>query len=363
MKTLILFVALSVAGFAQSPALVSPEVHGDGRVTFRLAAPKAAEVTFKGDWHNDPLKMAKATDGVWSLTVGPLAPATYIYSFTVDGMTIADPVNPRVKLRARTSGSLVEIPATPPGLAELRDVPHGAIEINWHRATALGGEARSVWVYTPPGYAAARDRRYPVLFLLHGSNDRPAGWVDVGGIQFIADNLIAEQKAVPMLIVMAFGHALPFGQPAPAGRNNTQAFEEYLLRDVVPLVEAKYRVAPDRASRAIAGQSMGGEQALTIFFNHLDRFAAVGAFSPARFTGFENRHANLLVDAQATNAKVELLWIGCGRQDTLFAGAEKLSALLDAHQIRHTWYPSEGAHNYALWRQHAIEFLPRLFRK
>lgn len=364
MKTPVwLFFSLVAPAFAQTPPpLLSPEVFPDHRVTLRLAAPKAAEVTFKGDWHNDPLKMEKGADGVWSVTVGPLAPAAYIYSFTVDGVTIADPVNPRVKLRARTSGSIFEIPAEPAGLAEAREVPHGTVEINWHKATTLGGETRQVWVYTPPGYAEEPNRRYPVLFLLHGSNDRPAGWVDVGGIQFIADNLIAEKKAVPMIIAMAFCHALPFGQPAPAGRSNTAAFEDYLMRDVVPLVEGRYRTAAGRTNRAIAGQSMGGEQSLTIFFNHLDYFSSVGAFSPARYNGFEGRHAALLADAAATNAKVDVLWIGCGRQDSLFAGAERLAALLEKNQVYHVWYPTEGAHNYAMWRQHAVQFLPRIFQ-
>jgi enterochelin esterase family protein len=356
------FASFATAQPAGSAALVSPEVHADRTVTFRIAAPKASEVTFKGDWHNDPLKMTKAADGVWSLTVGPLPPAIYIYSFTVDGIAMADPVNPRIKLRARTSGSLVEVPAETPSLAEYRDVPHGSVEINWHRATALGGEARTVWVYTPPGYSSEPNRRYPVLYLLHGSNDRPVGWIDVGNIQFIADNLIAEKKAVPMVIVMAYGHALPFGQPATPPRTNTIAFEEYLLRDVMPLAESRYRILTDRAHRAIAGQSMGGEQSLHIFFNNLDRFSSAGAFSPANFRDLENQKAALLTDTAGTNAKIDVLWIGCGRQDSLFAGAEKLSALLTAHQIRHTWFPTDGMHNYAMWRQHMIDFMPRLFQ-
>lgn len=353
--------ALGGFAFAQPAAIVSPEVHADRSVTFRIAAPKAQEVTFKGDWHSDPLKMTKAGDGIWSLTVGPLPPAIYIYSFTVDGIAMADPVNPRIKLRARTSASLVEVDAETPGLAEMRDVPHGIVEINWHRATALGGEERTVWVYTPPGYATESNRRYPVLYLLHGSNDRPQGWIDVGNVQFIADNLIAEKKAMPMVIVMAYGHALPFGQPVKGPRTNTIAFEEYLLRDVMPLAESKYRIIPDRTHRAIAGMSMGGEQSLHIFFNHPDLFSSVGAFSPANYRELETQHADMLNDAAGTNAKIDVLWIGCGRQDSLFAGAEKLSTLLTAHQIHHTWFPAEGVHNYAMWRQHVIDFMPRLF--
>lgn len=343
--------------------VVSPEVLPDKRVTFRIAAPHAREVTFKGDWHAEPEKMIRGADGTWSITLGPLAPATYIYGFTVDGVPQADPVNPRIKLRMRTSGSLVEVPADAPTLADARDVPHGAVEVNWHKSAVLGGETREVWVYTPPGYAQDRDRRYPVLYLFHGNNDRPAGWIDVGNLQFIADNLIAEKKMVPMVIVMPLGHVLPFGQPAKPPRTNTVVFDEYLMQDVLPLIEAKYRLAPGRRRAAVAGMSMGGEQALHVFFGHLDRFSAVGAFSPGRFAALEDDPDRLLAEAAALNARTDVLWIGAGRQEPAnLARGEKMSAILARHRVKHTWYPSDGAHHYALWRRHLIEFLPLLFR-
>lgn len=356
--------ALAGSLLAQPAApIASPEVHPDRRVTFRLAAPAATEVMFKGDWQAEPVAMEKSADGVWSITVGPLAPSTYIYSFTMDGLAMADPVNPRIKLRARTSGSLVEVPAATPSVQEARDVPHGAVEINWHKSELLGDAARAVWVYTPPGYAADPERQYPVLYLFHGNNDRPAGWIDVGNLNFITDNLIAEKKAVPMIVVMPFGHAIPFGQRAEPPRTNTVAFEEYLLREVIPLVEQKYRVAPGREQSAVAGMSMGAEQALHVFFGHLDRFAAAGAFSPAGYRNLATQHAALLADAEKTNKAIDVLWIACGRQDPRhFAGSERIVEVLAAHGIEHTWRPSEGAHNYALWRDHLVEFLPLLFR-
>lgn len=361
----LLALTTSVLAQTPSPALVSPEVHADRRVTFRIAAPRASEVTFKGDWHDDAKKMARADDGTWSLTVGPLAPSTYIYGFTVDGIAMADPINPRVKLRARTSGSLVEIPAETPSLQEPREVPHGAVEINWHRSALLGGPMRQVWVYTPPGYADAanRDRRYPTLYLLHGNNDRPNGWIDVGNLNFLLDNLIAEKKAAPMIVVMPFGHALPFGQRGEPPRTNTSLFEAYLLQDVLPLAEGKYRLATGREQRAIAGMSMGAEQSLHIFFRHLDRFSAVGALSPNGFRAIETEHAALLDDPASTNAKIDVLWIGCGRQDpSHFAGSQRLAEILAARKIEHTWRPTEGWHNYALWRDQLTEFLPLLFQ-
>lgn len=346
-----------------APGIVSPEVHADRRVTFRVAAPKAVDVQLRTDWQRANLPLTKSDDGTWTITVGPLAPSTYIYSFVIDGIAMADPVNPRMKLRMRTSGSLVEVPAPAPGLEEARDVPHGAIEMNWHKSSVLDGETRSIWVYTPPGYAAQTAGRFPVLYLLHGNNDRPAGWVDVGNLHFIADNLIAEKKMIPMVVVMPLGHVLPYGVPAQPPRTNTAVFEEYLLRDVIPFIEGKYRLAESRNHRAIAGMSMGAEQSLHVFFRHLDRFSSVGAFSPNGFRPLETRAAEVLGDPKVTNTKIDVLWLGCGRQDAgHFSGSQKITDALTAHGIRHIWHPTEGAHNYALWRQHLLEFLPRLFQ-
>lgn len=165
-----------------------------------------------------------------------------------------------------------------------------------------------------------------------------------------------------MIVVMPYGHAVPFGSPREAQAGNTALFEEYLLKDVMPLVESKYRVAPGRQKRAIAGLSMGGGQSLSIGFNHLDLFSAVGAFSAAAPADFETRFAPVLKDAKATNARLSVLWIGCGRQDSLFSRSEKLSELLNARQIRHTFRATQGAHTYTVWRQYLGEFVPLLFR-
>ncbi|MGH9657363.1 MAG: alpha/beta hydrolase [Bryobacteraceae bacterium] len=361
--------ALSIAAqsLAQPPRAdtrVSPEVHPDRRVTFRVRAPKASEVTFFGDWMTAGAiqKMTRDASGVWSVTLGPLEPSVYIYTFAVDGLTIADPVNPRIKLRARTSASLVEVPGDTPAFWQPRDVPHGAVEINWHPAKALGGETRWVWIYTPPGYAKENARSYPVLYLFHGSNDIAGGWTLAGHANFILDNLIAENKAVPMIVAMPFGHAVPFGSPREVQATNTARYEEYVLKDVMPMVESKYRVAAGRQNRAIAGLSMGGGQSLAIGLGHLDLFSAVGAFSAAAPADIETRFAALLDDAAGTNAKLKLLWIGCGKQDSLIERSQKLSELLAARRIRHTFRATEGAHTYTVWRQYLHEFAPLLFR-
>src|SRR6185436_17825045 len=273
--------------------------------------------------------------------------------------TTPDPVNPRIKLRARTSASLVDVPGNPPELWQARDVPHGAVEVNWAKSEVTG-DTRAYYVYTPPGYSANPLKRYPVLYLLHGNNDTAAGWADVGKANFILDNLIAEQKARPMIIVMPWGHAVPYGG---SQSNNTAIFERYLIEEVMPQVEKKYRVARGRDNRAIAGLSMGGGHALQIGLGHLELFSAVAAFSSAVPGNFESRFKPLLDDPDGTSKKLKQLWIGCGRQDSAFERNQKFSELLTAHKVRNTFCPTEGLHNFAVWRRYLVEVAPLLFRK
>ena len=363
-QILFLLVFITVNALSQTARtnpIVSPEVLPDHRVTFRVTAPKASDVGLFGDWMtpNTLQAMTRDSNGVWSATAGPLPPGLAIYTFTVDGVTTPDPVNPRIKLRARTSASLVDIPGNPPELWQARDVPHGAVEMNWAKS-AVTGDTRAYYVYTPPGYDRGASKRYPVLCLLHGSNDTAAGWTDVGKANFILDNLIAENRAAPMIIVMPWGHAVPFDGPQA---NNTALVERYLLEEVLPQVERKYRTASGRENRAIVGLSMGGGQALQIGLGHLDRFSAVGAFSSAVPGDFADRFKTLLDAPQSTNPKLKLLWLGCGRGDGAFDRNQKLSDLLASHQINHTFYPTEGLHNFAIWRSYLVEVVPQLFRK
>lgn len=350
-------------GLAQTNRVVSPEISADRMVTFRVAAPKATEVSFFGDWMEvgSKLPMAKGADGNWFVTTGPIAPGVYIYHFVVDGVTMADPVNPQIKLRARTSASLLEVPGNKE-IWEARDVPHGTVEIVPHVAKTLGGETRQALVYKPPGYDGSR-KKYPVLYLLHGSNDTAAGWMMVGRANFILDNLLAEKRAREMVVVMPFGHAVAFDAPREEAQKNGEKFEEYLLKDLMPLVEERYRVASGAKNRAILGLSMGGGQALQIGLGHLDKFRWVGAFSAGMPRDFETRFADLLAKPDATNRKLNLLWIGCGRQDTIaIRGADELTRLLQAKGIAHTYRPTEGRHTFTVWREYLAEVAPLLFR-
>jgi enterochelin esterase family protein len=360
---------VALAAPPAADAVVSPEVHGDRRVTFRVYAPKASEVSVSGDWMAVGAKESmhkEGDDGVWSVTVGPLEPGANIYTFNVDGMTIADPVNPRVKLRWRTSASLVDVADGAAGSAEAplwepRDVPHGKVEQLWQTSGVLGGVTRSTWVYTPPGYSHEAAAKYPVLYLLHGHNDTAAGWSMVGGANFILDNLISQKKALPMIIVMPYGHTVPYTAAREEQAKNTATFERFVVDELMPGIEKEYRVAPGRESCAIVGLSMGGGHALQIGLDHLDRFSVIGAFSSAMPANFEARLRG--EEGKALNSKLALLWIGCGREDPAFARWEKMHGVLDELNIRHTFRPTDGAHTYAVWRQYLAEVAPLLFRE
>src|SRR5579885_333500 len=229
--------------------LPSPEVKPDRTVIFRLSAPKAAAVQVRGEW-GAPQAMTKDDNGVWTVTVGPLEPDQYSYTFNVDGATVVDPRNTRLKIGRGSMSNLVEVPGN--AVQDLKAVPHGTLHTHHYESQALNGKSRRLTIYTPPGYETAGTQRYPVLYLLHGAGDDDRGWTDVGLAHRILDNLLAEKKAVPMLVVMPDGHA------ATSGGNNTQAFEAGLLKEIIPLVEKTYRVKPEATSRAIVGLSMGG---------------------------------------------------------------------------------------------------------
>ncbi len=347
--------------------LASPEVHADGRVTFRLRAPQATDVKVAGEWTragaaaNTPQPMQKDANGVWSVTLGPIEPNIYIYVFQVDGMTIVDPVNPLVKLRARTSASMVEIPGQRPW--EPREVPRGSLEILRHTATSLGGALRSVVVYTPPGYDARRATRYPVLYLLHGNNDLEIGWTFAGRAHVILDNLIAEGKATPMIVAMPWGHALPFGTRPPAGQpSNNDLFARYLETDVVPLVDRRFRTAPGPTRRAIAGLSMGGAQALQIAMQRPERFGALGVFGSGMETAdFTARYGAALLSFRRT--RWQPLFIGTGKDDGVRPRAQALADALTTGSVTTTYLEVDGGHTYPVWRKLLVELVPLLFRK
>lgn len=361
---IVALISVSIASAQQPPPKPSYEVHADRTVTLELKAPQATDVKLSGDFVKTPQAMKKSEDGIWSITVGPLDPAIYSYAFNLDGVRVIDPVNPMVQVGDRTSTSLFEVPAEKPASYDIMPVAHGTVHIQWYESKSLGVE-RSIYVYTPPGYEEGK-AKYPVLYLLHGSGDNESGWVAIGRANLILDNLIAEGKAKPMIVVMPFGRPLPavaFGpskQPPP----DRMAFNKELLDELIPYVETKFRASAKPADRAIAGLSMGGGQALQIGFTHLDTFHYIGVFSAgiAANVNADELYKESLTDAAATNKKLKLFYVACGKEDAGFAGAQKLNDVLEQHGIHRTFAPSEGGHVWRNWRNYLADFAPQLFR-
>ncbi len=358
--------------------LVSPEVHPDRTVTFRLRAPQASVVTLTGDWLATPaastggtIPMTKDSAGIWSVTTPPLEATVHLYFFTMDGVTMADPVNPKIKLRVRTSGSLVEVPGDPIPLWQVRDIPHGSVDWNTQHS-AVYNDTHEFLVYLPPGYHTGKTK-YPVLYLVHGAGDTALAWTTAGAANLILDSLIADKKALPMIVVMPFnGSNAPVPSAGAArganggrgGAGNTQ-FEDYMLKELIPFVDTNYRVAPGRPNRAMAGLSAGGAATYNIAFKHTELFSSLGLFSAAGGGGtdFETRYPQLVADPKGTNTKLPVIWIGCGTADPLDQGAKALDAELTRAKINHIYKDRDGGHVWPVWRWALSEFAPLLFRK
>jgi enterochelin esterase family protein len=352
---------ISVCGaFGQVPGM-SPEIHPDRTVTFRLRWPKASEVAVYGDWMTGrPEALSKGSDGLWSVTSGPLDATGHTYYFIVDGVMMVDPANPNVKLRQQGSQSLLEVPASPAAPWSLTDVPHGAVVTEWRKSEILGRTER-IFVYLPPGYHQST-ALYPALYLMHGSGDVPDGWTVAGAANLILDNLIAAGKARPMLLVMPAGHAALPG-PGPY-INNAERFDRYLTREVMPFVESQYRVAPGSRNRGLAGLSMGGGLTMTTGFEHPDLFSALGIFSATAQADFETVYKATLDDPKFADPKLHMIWAGCGDRDPQCANMKQFVGLLAKHGIHATLRTIEGgAHHWPVWRLCLSEFAPLLFRE
>jgi enterochelin esterase-like enzyme len=356
--------------------VASPEVHSDHRVTFRIRAPKASAVTVGGDWAgtSGPAKLEKDEQGVWSVTVGPLVPDFYSYTFSVDGVKTIDPNNPTIKQGINSLDSMFFVSGPEAAFEEIKNVPHGDIRQVWYESSTLGMQRR-MHIYTPPGYSG-NGTRYPVFYLLHGGGDDDAGWSTVGRAGLILDNLLAAGKAKPMVVVMPNG-SLPrptIARPAAQGADTASRqavqdrFTNELLKDIVPFVEKHYRVLADRENRAIAGLSMGGGQTLRVVTTHPDEFAYVGLWS-AGIGGFggnagnlEKQYAAFLDQAGKVNQMVKLLSISVGDKDRLAASSKNLVELLNKHGIKNELQVSGGGHTWINWRHYLNDFAPRLFQ-
>jgi enterochelin esterase-like enzyme len=362
------------------PAVVSPEVKDDRTVTLRFRAPNAKEVTVIGEIDGQEHPMTKGENGVWSVTLGPLAPDVYNYQFRADGVVAMDPVNPAVKLGfgAFPPASMFQIPGD--DFADARDVPHGSVRIETYHSKTMG-VPRTLWIYTPPGYDRGTTR-YPVLYLLHGAGNIESSWMLTGRANYILDNLIAAGKAKPMIIVNPLGYVRqgvnlapekPVAQPAaPAGAPGGGGggfggpgggmFGKDVIDDVIPFIEAKFRTLKDPANRAIGGLSMGGGHTVQISFANPKLFGYVVVMSAGAGNNPEQAYPEFFKSADAINKQWKLLWIGAGKDDFALPGAKGLDEALTKANIKHTFKITEGRHEWVIWRHHLFEVAPQLFK-
>ena len=358
------------AAFAQTPPapVISPEVHADNRVTFRLRAPNAKVVALALEGAAKDLAMQKDEQGVWSATTEPLAPDFYGYAFVADGVHLIDPSTPLLKPNLLNTTSQVHVPGPASLPWEVSDLPHGEVHHHFYKS-AVVGDQRDFYVYTPPGYDPRGKQSYPVLYLLHGFSDDASGWTAVGRAYVILDNLIAQGKTKPMLVVMTLGYGAPeilrggfggFSRSPEVRDRNFAKFSEALLGEVLPRVESAYLVKKDQNSRAIAGLSMGGSESLLTGLNNLDKFAWVGAFSSGGIPEeFDKDFPKL--DAKA-NSQLKVLWIACGVDDRLIELNRKLRSWLDAKGVHKVDVETPGAHTWMVWRRNLVAFSGLLFR-
>ena len=350
-----MFVAQPVLAQRGGPAPRSPEVLSDGRVTFRIAAQNATDVRLTGEFLKAPETLQKDSKGTWSVTVGPVAPEIYFYQFSVDGVAM--------------TRNRLDVPAAAPRFFDVRPVTHGAVEQRWYDSKTVQG-VRRVFIYTPPNYARSSER-YPVLYLFHGAGGDESGWTENGRANLILDNLIADGKLKPLVVVMPYGYAYPPTSPLADGpdamKRQRDGFSRDLIEDLIPFVQANYRVHADRDHRAIAGLSLGGGQALGIGLSHTDVFSRVAGFSAAlgAVTSPQAGGLNfksLVADSKKMNERLKLLWVGCGTDDTLFNSNKEFAKLLESSSIKHTFRVSDGAHTWLVWRRYLNEVAPLLFQ-
>lgn len=352
-----------------SASLISPEVRDDRTVTFRLKAPAAKEVALGGvalltalKSGNRAVPFVKGEDGVWTLTVGPLEPDMYVYNLIVDGVRMADPNNTVAGFTAMPPYSQLVVHGSGPAYYDARNVPHGNVTRHVYHSNVTKGE-RELYVYTPPGYD--KSKRYPVLYLVGGSGDLPSNWVYDGRVNFMLDNLLAEGKAVPMVIAIPNNQVVHRNHPKHV-ELTFPLFEAELRQHVIPLVEKEYSVRRDAKGRALSGLSMGGRHTQFIGFNSLDLFANFGVLS-AGDVDSEKVSAKFLNDPDV-NKKVDYLFVGQGTEEANVRMGERCVALhkaLEHHKVTHEYYVGgHGGHDWATWR-HLLyyKFLPGLWRK
>ena len=341
---------------------ISPEVHDNHTVTFRVNAPDVKELSLSGPIllglkTREPIPFTKNEEGLWSLTVGPLSPEIYYYKLILDGVSVVDPSNTLVGFANQPGFSIVVVHGDGPAYYDAREVPHGNITRHIYHSDVTNGE-REMFVYTPPGYDPWKE--YPVLYLLGGSGEVASTWTMFGRVNFIEDNLIAEGKALPMIIVIPNNQVLHRMDPDHTPRS-FELFDEEMLKVIIPLLDENYSTVTNKHGRAIAGLSMGGRHAQITGLNNLDVFGSIGMLSAA-----ESMDLNPGVfEDPDLNDKIDYLFVGAGTNETRPDSRHVVfHEELEKRNIEHVYYiGSDGAHDFVTWR-HLLyyQFLPNLWR-
>lgn len=335
------------------PSINSPEVKADHSITFRYYSRNAQSVIVKGELLTAPVPMTKDTAGIWSVTVPPVKPDIYPYSFVVDNVELADPNNTLIFANERFKRSIVDIPGDELLVHALQNVPHGKLSYRYYTSTTLGA-TRTLLVYTPPGFMTNGTTKYPVLYLIHGGSDTEETWTKVGRAHFIADNLIAKKLATPMIIVMPYGNVRP--RPMPD-------FTRDMIDDIIPFIQSNYPVLTDSKHRAVAGFSVGGGQTLNIGLTNTDKFGYIAAYAPYTATEeFQKNFSNWSPDAGKINAQVKLFTISVGTEDFLFESVKKNLAMFKEKNIRVKSYIVPGGHTWMNCKQYLATTLQEIFK-
>lgn len=361
--------------FPVASPIVSPEVHANGTVTFRLRLPHVHQVYLQGDWVPKGTTPMKLHEGVWTYTSAELPPDLYIYTFQADGTTLIDPNNVYQIRDASSLYNLFMVPGKDSDDYRVKDVPHGTVSYRWYPSVSQQKQRR-LCVYTPPGYGQSTDSNYPVLYLLHGMGGDEGAWMHLGRVSQLLDNLIAEKRMVPMIVVMSNGNISQQAAPGESPRGfeipsfhlpRTMNGEfEASFTDIVSFVDQNYLTRPDKDGRAIAGLSMGGFHSLYISANYPDLFGYVGLFSPAIYPSKDvssplYQNLNRKLKAQADKG-YKLYWIGIGTDDFLYKDVESFRKQLDALQVSYFYRETDKGHVWSNWRKYLMEFLSQAFR-
>jgi enterochelin esterase-like enzyme len=359
-----------ILAFAQTPPFRSTQVNPDHSITFRYKDSGATAVDLSLEGAAKPFPMAKDDKGIWSVTTPPLAPEMYGYHFEADGQDRIDPENARVKANLISLDNLVTVPGDAPEPWDITNVPHGVVHHHTYTTGTVVGLADNqsdYYVYTPPNYDPKAKKPYPVLYLLHGWSDDASGWTAVGHANYIFDNLLAQGKIKPMIVVMPLGYGeMSFvfssnnvwDEPNVID-HNTALFTQALLTEVMPQIESGYNVSRKREDRAIAGLSMGGLESLTTGLTHSDKFAWVGGFSSAVHN--LDYHTQLAALNPKT-ADLRLLWIAVGTDEPLLNPNREFIAWLKSKDMPVTQFETPGMHTWMVWRNDLIHFAPLLFQ-